>query len=451
MKITDLIKQNFFVGVSWVLIGKIISLLAVIIINILITRLLSPEDVGIYFIIISLVYICIIFSNFGLHNAIVRLVAESIGFGSPGRAKTAIKKAFIYCIIGAILVTSLLNIGLGNLILEHVYHSININGVIILISLWIIIATLQNLFAESFRGYQDIGLASAFSGSYSTYGGPITSFIFVVLLVIMILFKMNGTLNNIILVSIISSIFTLLISAYLLNRKIKNVESSNEISTPNILSIAWPMFITNIIGLGISQLDIWVIGYNLGNEEVALYGASIRLAAFTSISLGIANSVTPPLIAEMLAKGEKNNLEKLLRSITTLISIPSVIVFLSYIIFGSQILRIFYGDFYAKGATILAILSFGQLVNVMVGSCGYLLLMAGHQKKLMWATGLSSLITILGVFLFVNDYGTIGIALAVAIGISMQSILTWLIAKKFIGIWTHFRIKNLLEVFKIGY
>jgi O-antigen/teichoic acid export membrane protein len=153
--------------------------------------------------------------------------------------------------------------------------------------------------------------------------------------------------------------------------------------------------------------------------------------------LMIVNSVVPPLIVEMYAQGKIIKLEKALRTIATMAGVPSFIVLSLFVLFGDSILGAIFGDYYHLGGSVLAILSIGQLANVWTGSCGMALMLTGNQLTMMMITIICGLFTVVSGWWLVLDYGSIGVAVATAAGMLLQSLLMLFYAKKRVGVWTH--------------
>ena len=84
-------KQRILRGGSWAFAGKIITALTGLSINALLTRLLSPEDMGTYFLLLSLTSFFATLAQLGLTNTILKLVAESIGTNQENKARLAIR------------------------------------------------------------------------------------------------------------------------------------------------------------------------------------------------------------------------------------------------------------------------------------------------------------------------------------------------------------------------
>ena len=105
-------------------------------------------------------------------------------------------------------------------------------------------------------------------------------------------------------------------------------------------------------------------------------------------------------------------------------------------LFGAQIMAFIYGDFFAEGATVLAILSASRLYAVFTGNSGALLMMTGHQKTMMRITMLSAAFGLTTELLLVRPFGMVGVAVATALAQVLQNTLQLVFGKLRTGIWS---------------
>ena len=182
--------------------------------------------------------------------------------------------------------------------------------------------------------------------------------------------------------------------------------------------------------------DLWILGYFRPKEEVAVYGAAARLVTFIAMPLLLTNLVLPPIIAEMNTRGQRDRLERTVRTFSTLAGIPSLLVLITFMLVGRSIMGL-YGDGYQSGWAVLVLLSLGKLVAVWSGSCGAVLQFTGHQMAMLRVSLLTSPLFIVGALLVVQDYGPEGVASMTAVTAVVQNVIMVLVAKRKTGIWTH--------------
>ena len=100
-------------------------------------------------------------------------------------------------------------------------------------------------------------------------------------------------------------------------------------------------------------------------------------------------------------------------------------------------LALVYGDYYRDAATILVLLSLGQMVNMWTGSCVMILTMTRHEIAMMMIAIASGLVMVSAAVLLITPYGAIGVAAATALGITLRNLFTLFYAKRRIDVWTH--------------
>ena len=81
-------------GGAWALGGKIITALTGLATYALLSRLLSPPEMGFYWLAYSIVLFGGTVGTMGLNNAVVRLIAERMGLNAPGKARRIVNIVF---------------------------------------------------------------------------------------------------------------------------------------------------------------------------------------------------------------------------------------------------------------------------------------------------------------------------------------------------------------------
>ena len=433
------IKQKLLKGASWAFAGKVAAALAGLAVNALLARLLTPKEMGAYFLTFSFVMLASTMAQLGLTQTIVRLVAESMGTDRPGRARQAILLVIRLTAVGAFVVAAILAFGGGQWVAEKVFHSALMAQVMGLVAVWVVALTFQSVMAEVFRGFHDIRLASLFSGLS-------TAVLAMLMFAGLWLVQGHADLNQVILLMVIAGLSSVTLSTLLLGKRLTALPKlETSISLQEVFPIAWPLWLTNLTLFVLSQADLWLLGIFRAQDEVAIYGAAARLVAFVAMPLLVVNAVVQPIIAEMYSRNNKDKLERVLRTTATMAGIPAFIVLGLFVIWGNNILALVFGDFYKSGGGILFILSLGQLANVWAGSCGLTLMLTGHQMTMLAITMISGSITVVGALLLVGPYGAVGVASSAAFGMVLQNVFMLVSVKRKVGIWTHIRFWHLCD------
>ncbi|WYD82166.1 MAG: flippase [Candidatus Electrothrix gigas] len=435
------VKQYLIKGGTWAFAGKVASLIMGLVLSSFLARLLSPEDMGAYFLALNLATFFSIFSRMGVDNSLQRFVAEALGRGQPHVACTIIRKGLTLTLISALLVAVVVYLWVGPWVNQHLFTSERLGNSISFVSFWLILLTFQNVFTAVFQGAQQIKKAVIVNGL-------LTSSVATVFIAYYLMVKGQALLSEVLPWILIAGgcniLFALL--ALMNNKTISNksVKKNKSVGYIGLISHSWPLLVNAIMMFTLSQSGLWVMGAFASDAEVAVYGAALRLVLLTSTTLTIVNTILPPLIVHLHRDNQKERLEKVLRSTATIAALPALVVLFSYIFFGGWILEAVFGEYYRTGAILLIIMSLGQAANVLVGSCGYVLIMTGHNHVIMFISIASAVIAFGASLLLVQHYGSVGVAVSYSVAMVIQQVAMLLFVRCMCGFWTHanYRIKK---------
>jgi O-antigen/teichoic acid export membrane protein len=215
--------------------------------------------------------------------------------------------------------------------------------------------------------------------------------------------------------------------------ELKDVKA--EYDRQELLRTSRPLLVTDLSSTLLGRMDVILLGVFSTSSAVGIYSAGKRISNLASSFLTATSFVAAPKFASMYAQGQLEKLGSLARNaarLTTLISIPYLIAFL---LFPNQIMSIF-GENYAEGGAVLALLAIGQFINSATGAVGYLLVMTGHEKLMRNITLSTSLLKVALLVLLIPPLGYIGAALATMIGDSARNLLAVVIVYQRLDIIT---------------
>jgi O-antigen/teichoic acid export membrane protein len=444
------LRQRLLSGGAWAFAGKVFTALAQLATTVLLARLLSPRDMGVYFLAFSLVTVGSMMGTVGVGQAGVRFVAQSIGLKQYGQIRRVVGMVVVVGVLGSSGV-GLAYLLLGSALGREFFGAPALVAATGLVAGWIMVTSLQYLLADAFRGFHDIRLTFVFGGSVSG-GGFLAGTMVIVGLSLALFLRGQATLSFVVAIATVSGLTSALLAGWALRRKITSLPQDDPHHQPValgvLLRVAGPLLLTQLTVAALAQWDIWILGAFRSQEELAVYGAAARVVLLVAMPLQMTNVVVEPLIAEMYAQGRKQALQRAARTAGTLAGIPALLVVAGLILLGGPLLGLFYGEPYREGATILAILSLGQLVKVWTGPCQATLGMSGHQSILMIITVVFAAITIVAGLAVVTRYGATGVAVTAAGGVALQNLSAWLVARFTTGIWTHIWLTSLPQLLR---
>lgn len=432
------LKRRLLSGGGWTVAARVVAGLSGFAVNVLLSRLISPEDLGAYFLLVSVASVGAMMAQLGLQIAVVRLVAEAIAQGSTGRARGFIKGAFATVAISAIGLGLLLTMAGGNGALT-VFDSAVLAEAAWLGGAWLAGLALMNLVAESFRGLHDYRMAGAMGGAGSTllmFGA----------LVLVFLIQGRTDLFFVTCLGVLAVITCTIGGMTVLRQRLISLGPVSAVSAREILSMSLPLMVTSLAIFVSTQADLWIIGISRDKDEVAMYGATVRLVQLVTMPMLMMNAVLAPSISEQFSQGHKARLERLLRGSAALIGLPALLMLALIFLAAGPALGWVYGDYYRGGATVLFLVSAGQVANVLAGSAAVVLMMTGHQRAAMVISAVTGAGLVVGGLLVVDSYGINGVAAVAGAMTALHGLLSAVWVRHTTGMRTHCSLDGVVDV-----
>jgi len=173
-----------------------------------------------------------------------------------------------------------------------------------------------------------------------------------------------------------------------------------------------------------------------GASGVGIYGAALRAAQSLFLFLTSVSLTFSPFVADLHHRGEREQLDRLYKSVTRWTLSATIPVLLLLAILPGPVLRIFGGAF-VEGESALRILIIGMIVPVMVGTVGFILIMAGRTgwDLLVYMGGFTIDIGVAFALARPDVLGIRGAAIAQALTLSFSAVARLMLVRRFLGIW----------------
>ena len=185
--------------------------------------------------------------------------------------------------------------------------------------------------------------------------------------------------------------------------------------------------------------DLFVVGILLGRsdpEQVGVYSGVLRAGQSLFLFLTSVSLTFSPFVADLHHRGERERLDELYKQVTRWTLAATIPVLLVLAILPDLVLRVFGGEF-ASGDEALRILIVGMIVPVMVGTVGFILIMAGRTgwDLVIYVGGVAIDV---GLALLLADPDVLGIrgaAIAQATTLTCSALARLFLVRRFLGIW----------------
>jgi O-antigen/teichoic acid export membrane protein len=249
------IRRRLLAGGSWAFFGKAVNVAGAVAISALLARLLSPENMGAYFLAFSVVTGMALAARMGLDNSVVKIVAESLGLQEYTRARQVLKPLFMLAALSTLVIASVVWLFAGRWLAESVFGSPAMAGATGLIALWIVALAFQQLLAETFRGFHNIRLATLI-------GGSVTTLLSALAYASVWFAEGQANLATAVALRVTATGITVAAAAWLLLRTVRPLQGGDPSPVPAraILHESWPLLISNVTYYVLTHADLWILG-----------------------------------------------------------------------------------------------------------------------------------------------------------------------------------------------
>ena len=214
-----------------------------------------------------------------------------------------------------------------------------------------------------------------------------------------------------------------------------------------------PFVFVSISAIVISQVDTLLLTYFRSLGEVAVYNVVLPLSMILLQFSSALAVILFPMCSELWAKGEKENLVKIINSIykySYAIIIPLGLVVFA---FTPLILESFFGREYVQGALAMRILLMGVILYTIANVNQYVLAGIGKPKITAKIVGIVALFNFSGNLILIPYYGIVGAAIMTTLSYALALVLSLKYLHKYIELkidytsWVKMFFAGVLTVF----
>jgi O-antigen/teichoic acid export membrane protein len=395
--------------------------------SIMLARLLGPAGTGVYFLALTILSIGATIARLGLDNAVLRFAAVTHDQGDRTTLAALYRQGMGLVVVAGVTVALFIWMVAPHLPLGG-DRSVELQAVLPVMLPALIPTALILLQGEFFKATGSPGMA--------TFVQAVVLPMFLVMGTSILFWQGDATMHNIAFVYVAAATASVLLAGAAWSRRKPGLwQEQGHFDTRLLLRTSLPLLWVASMGLIMGWTDILVLGVWTDAATVGVYGVATRIAALTAFILVAVNSVTAPRFAALYAQGNHKALERLAQQSAGWMLLTASPIILFLLLFPEWILQLFGADF-VEGASLLRILALGQLVNVAMGSVGYLLMMTGYERLMRNTIMLSALLNFLGNLVLVPIYGGMGAAVSTALSLAFMNLLSYLLVNKKLGINT---------------
>jgi O-antigen/teichoic acid export membrane protein len=435
-------------GSFWGMLGSVSFKLVSFVYVILIARAASADDVGLFYLALSVVGLVSIFSDFGMPAALARYVPYLEGKGEKKKISGILLAN--YLLSGGASAILAIIMWLGSDAIGAAYQNLALPESLRILSVYLFLNTLFRIHTIYLQGRSDIKSTQFVSNIQNLAK----------LLVTLVLFQLFGaTVATIAWGFVISFVFAIILSLPSMWNGLKDIppvfswaalreSSSDRPLLREAISFGLMLTVVGSLWTLMSSTDRLLLGYlsppDKASELIAIYSIAGNLAFVLTTFPGAIEGAFLPIISRAVGRKEMDQV----RSVTAtaqrwalLLTIPATIV---VVLFAGDIMDAFYGDFYRAGANVFALLALAFLVRSAFSMLSLTLAaMRLVQLELKVAAAATILNAALNILL-IPMYGVDGSALALLITFILMLILFAYYA------WKNFGFVFPPEVYKLA-
>ncbi len=399
-------------GLGWSALGYPLNVGLGFAAQVLAARLLTKAGFGTWSLAFSIFTIGGLIAALGLPSSLLRRASAAVAHGDLAEARHEIASSILFGAIAAVVTGILIGSPFGRDLLDQAFPETAVALIAVLLGARTALRVMENIVPEAIRAFRDYFRVMLFDGL-------IANAAFVGALVVLLVVEQDTTVRTVMLVSVAVTAATLIPAFAAVATKLRTTRGTRVEWRNTVEPSMWASTIGRAV---IAQLDLLVVGALGTSREVALYAAPFRVALLVGFPLIAVNQVVTPLIAGWYAQGRIERLERTLRGTAGLAVLGSFVGALVLVVVGKPLLQVLFGHSYGEGWAVLAILAIGQVLQTWAGSCGFALMMTGHQRWYAWLLAVSAVLTLGADVLFFELMGIEGVALATSAMLVLQNV-----------------------------
>lgn len=381
------------------------------VLQLIIARHLGASDTGIYYLALTIITVAATISRLGMDNSVTRFVAAQASEQNFGKVKGVVRVAAKIALGASLGISALLYV-LSEWVSITIFAKPVLTDPLRYMALMIVPLSMMTIIAKALQGLKRIRDAMLTLGVIM----PLTA--------IGVLWFVSPGVDLVIAVTAygIGVVFAFAYSSTAWHQSINLQKATSAYSARTLLSVSLPLLGGGVLELLMQSLPLLLLGVWGSSADTGLFSTAQRTAGLVGLVLVAANSIIAPKFSELFHRGDLVSLGKVARHGALIVTAMAFPILMLFIIFPQAVMGM-YGNEFVGGWLLLVILSLGQIVNVMTGSVGFLLMMTGNEKSFLWMNLQAFLLNAGLCIALIPTYGATGAAIATAASLAAVNIL----------------------------
>lgn len=406
-------------GATINLAGNVVRIVLLYAYTFILARLLTKDELGAYFLLVSLIGMVGLAAGVGLPTGVVRFISLYAGEGRNAFARKTLTTALkIGILVGVIAAAGI--VAAAPYLEQRMFT--NTPGAATLLrvfSIAIPLLVVARLFNATTQGMHRM--------QYQVYSRDLGEQGTKLGLSALLLFLGAG-LAGVVLANLLSVavavVLSLIFALMILPRTDMDAGAGESDRYPygDLLKYSMPLAFSTVFVTLLMQVDKLLLGVIGGEAEVAFYGVALNVALFGAkidVALG---TVFSPMISDLWNRQRVEELRELFKTTTRWIFIFSWPIFLVLAIFSGPLMGLF-GNQFREASLALVVLALGQLFGAAAGNVGLMVLMVGKSHLELANVICSLILNVVLCYLLIPGMGFMGAAIANAAAVALINFL----------------------------
>ena len=376
--------------------------------TLLLAKMLTTADLGLYFLSFGITFVATIFGLMGLRLGVVRFVSVYNGQSNSDAVLGTVLLSLALTLISSSLITLLL-FAARDWISTSVFGEPHLADILGIFVFGIPIGAATAILLAATDGLKFM--------QYMVYVDEIIVLSLRLISIVVFVWLLKMGVKGAAISYLFSAIGGLLAAFIFCSRKMSfKVKGRRlEFRIRQLLRFSLPLIPASLLFTASKQLNILMLGWLDTANVVGIYSIAVRLINLPMIIIRSFQAIFNPLIAHLLSKRDYAQFSRLFHLVTRWAFTMSLPVFLSFILFPSFFMGLFSEEI-AAGASTLSILSSAQILISLSAFAGSAIIMSGRTHlSLINNLSFVFLLVILN-YILIPKYGILGGAAAYGVG-----------------------------------
>ena len=195
-----------------------------------------------------------------------------------------------------------------------------------------------------------------------------------------------------------------------------------------------------------STVELWLAGAVLTAGGTSLFAASQRLGRLLVIPATSLATVFSPAIARLSSRGERSQLQTLIRTAASVTTAFSAVLWLPMVIAPEFVLRTVFGPGFEDAAPALMLIATGYLLSALSGMSGKTLSMSHYEGDLAIITWVIVAVRVASGLVCAYVWGITGLAMSAVVISAVFYLANWVAVRRRLSISTHATLRPNLKI-----